>query len=80
MKKEIRKYIEDCYKTIVVNDIALEGDYLYLKCEVYKKGTPEKVAVKVLKTFKDIRVVHFVGGEMEEVYTKDTLQWLGYNI
>lgn len=80
MKKEIKKFIEECYKTIVVNDIALEGDYLYLKCEVYRKGTPEKVAKNIFSTFGDIRVVHFIGDEVEQFFTRETLSWLGYAI
>lgn len=80
MEREIKYFIEETYKTIVLKEILLIGDYLYLNCEVYKKGTPEKVAKNIFSTFGDIKVVHFIGNEVEQFFTRETLSWLGYAI
>ena len=85
MKKtdEIKNLIESNYKNTKVHAISLSDmdmDYLLLKCTTGRNGIHPFIAQRILNTYPDIRVVHFTGGWMEAVYTRETLKYCGYKI
>lgn len=77
---EIVKLIESKYKRSKVYAIDLNGDYLTLDCTFSRSGMHPYVALCILNTYPEIRVVHFTGGYIEGVYTRETLKWGGYKV
>lgn len=80
---EIVKLIETNYKRSRVYAIDLSGDkldYLTLDCTFGRSGMHPYVALRILNKYPDIRVVHFKGGFIEGVYTRNTLSYCGYKV
>lgn len=77
---KIAKLIESNYKRSRVHTIDLSGDYLTLDCTFSRSGMHPCVALRILNKYPDIRVVHFTGGWVEGVYTRETLKWGGYKV
>lgn len=80
MKDKIVKLIESNYKRSRVHSIDLMGDYLTLDATFDRAGTHPFVALRILNKYPDIRTVHFTGGWVEGVYTRETLRWSGYKV
>ena len=80
---EIAKLIESNYKRSKVYAIELSGDnldYLTLNCTFSRSGMHPLVALRILNKYPDIRIVHFTGGWIEGVYTRNTLKRGGYKV
>jgi len=80
---EIVNIIEKSYKGSRVHSIDLSGDkldYLTLDCTFSRNGMHPYVALRILNKYPDIRVVHFAGGWVEGVYTRNTLSYCGYKV
>lgn len=77
---EIVKLIEPHYKRSRVHSINLDDDYLTLKCTLDRAGQHPYVALRILNANPKIRVVHFTGGYVEGVYTRNTLSYAGYKV
>jgi len=82
MKKvyEITKLIENNYKRSKIYTIALRGEYLTLDATFSSCGKEPLVALRILNKYPEIRVVHFTGGWIENVYTRNTLKYGGYKV
>ena len=72
--------VEKNYKgvSIPANGIELSGDYLVIKAYGLRSNKMPFVALRILRKFPEIRLVHFTGGWTESVYTRETLKWAGY--
>ena len=78
---KIASLIEKNYKGVYitpVEGISLEGDYLVIKAYGLRSNKMPFVALRILRKFPEIRMVHFTGGWTESVYTRETLRWAGY--
>lgn len=80
MKDAIVKLIESNYKKSRVWKIDLSGDYLTLNCTTNRGGLHPYIALRILNKYPEIRTVHFTGGWVEGVYTRETLRWSGYKV
>ena len=58
-------------------DLSKSKEYLILKPQDMKEHNMPYAAKKILKKYPEIRTVHFTGGWMEHVYTRETLKWMG---
>ena len=74
----IKRRIENNYQA-TVEDIELVGDYVTLKCVAHNRSYPF-IALNLLNYFPQLRVVHFTGGWIEGVYTRNTLSYCGYKV
>ena len=86
MEEEIRKLIKKHYKTAVLEEIAVEKSAVFqddtsviLKCHNRSQDTPH-IALRILNKYPEVRLVHFTGGWLEAVYTRETLKWAGYKV
>lgn len=80
---EIAKLIERNYKRSRVYAINLSGDkldYLTLNCTFSRSGMHPFVALRIINKYPDIRIVHFTGGFIDGVYTRETLRYGGYKV
>lgn len=77
--QEIIIDIQSHYKDTVVEDSQLSGEYLIMKVNTRTAKCPY-IAKRVLDRNKDIHTVHFTGGWLEGVYTRETLKWAGYKM
>lgn len=77
---EIVKMIQSKYKGSRVYTLYLDEDYLTLDCAFSRSGMHPYVALRILNTYPNIRVVHFTGGYVEGVYTRNTLKYAGYKV
>ena len=80
MKDEIVKLIESNYKKSRVWEIDLSDDYLTLDVTFNRAGTHPLAALRILNKYPEIRTVHFTGGWVEGVYTRETLRWSGFKV
>ena len=82
MKKvyEITKLIENNYKRSKIYTISLRGDYLTLDATFSSCGKEPLVALRILNKYPEISVVHFTGGFIDGVYTRETLSYGGYKV
>ena len=76
----IVKLIESNYKKSRVHAIDLSGEYLTLDASFNRNGNHPLVALRILNKYPDIDTVHFTGGWVEGVYTRETLRWCGYKV
>lgn len=79
MLQKIVNDIQSHYKDTVVEKSDLSGDYLTLQVTTRNAKCPY-IAKRILDRNKGIRVVHFTGGWIEGVYTRETLRWAGYKM
>ena len=75
------EHIVNKYKNAFIEkkdiDLSRDNDYLTLKpINLYGRNMPY-AAKKILKRFPEIRYVHFTGGWVENVYSRETLRWGG---
>ena len=78
IKVQIIEDIEKHYKNVSVIVASLSGDFLTLAVQgLYSHKVPW-AAKRILKKYKDIRVIRFTGGWLEGVYTRETLKRAGY--
>lgn len=80
MEKEIKALIEGNYKRTKVESIGLYDDYLKMVCHAGRSRIHPFIALRILNKYPSIRVVHFTGGWVEAVYTRETLKWGGYKV
>lgn len=75
----IGELIEKNYKTTQIYSVSVLNDYVTLRVSTNKCNYPY-IALRILNKYPEIRVVHFTGGFIEYVYTRETLKWGGYKI
>ena len=89
MNKEILdgvcRILEKNYKGVFVRPNALElsvdDDYLTIdvrKVDGMKASNMAFASKRILAKYPQVKYVHFTGGWMEHVYTRETLKWLGH--
>ena len=74
----VRRIIENNYKA-EVSSAVLQGDYIIINCATAEKNFPF-IALRLLNYFPQLRMVHFTGGWVEGVYTRETLRYAGYKV
>ena len=79
MEQKIKNLIECHYKNAKVDNIILVRDYLTLEMFTTFAKYPY-IAKKILDKFPEIGVVHFTGGWIESVCTRETLRYAGYKM
>lgn len=86
MEQAIKELIEKNYKFTTVEGVCVEGSELHdgeqcviLRCITTSYRCP-LIAQRILNTYPRVRLVHFTGGWIEAVYTRETLKWAGYRI
>ena len=86
MEQEIKNLIESNYKhtqveSVCVDDSTITPDELcvILRCNTQSYRCP-LIALRILNTYPKVRLVHFTGGWIEGVYTRETLKWAGYKV
>ena len=57
-------------------DLSQSEDYLTLKPQGMKERNMPYAAKKILARYPQIKFVHFTGGWVENVYSRETLKWL----
>ena len=85
MESKIKALIEKHYKTAKVFSVTVEPSALfkddtcvYIQCSA--GNNYPRIAQRILNAYPDVRMVHFTGGWVEAVYTRETLRWAGYRI
>ena len=86
MEAEIKALIENNYKHTTVESVCVEKSTIYkvddvvtLRCNTQTYRCP-LIALRILNKYPSIRLVHFTGGWIEGVYTRETLKWAGYKV
>ena len=80
MEKKIRQIIEG-YKGVELGYLSCGDrfhDYVTLIAIGLKGRYMPFAAKKILEAFPEVRYVHFTGGWVETVYSRETLRWAGY--
>ena len=77
--EQIVSDIESHYRKTSVENASLSKDYLVMKVST-RTNTCPYIALRVLNMNRGIRVVHFTGGWIEGVYTRETLKLGGYRV
>ena len=76
----ITNILEKNYKGVHVPcggvSLSKNCDYLMLNVQGMKLRNMPFAAKKILKCFPEIKMVHFTGGWMEHVYSRETLKWM----
>ena len=78
-EQAVKELVEQNYKGTKVEAVSIEDDVVMLKVMWKRGGTAPNVALRILRKYPEIRVVHFVGGFVETVYTRNTLRFAGYD-
>ena len=85
MEQEIKALIENNYKHTTVESVSVvksnfnNDDCVILRCNTQSYRCP-LIALRILNKYKSVRLVHFTGGWIEGVYTRETLKWAGYKV
>ena len=58
-------------------DISADNDYVTLKPISFENRFMPYAAKKILKSCPSVNWVHFTGGAIENVYSRETLKWAG---
>ena len=85
IKKEtiinIAVHVINKYRLGLINsnyiDISADNDYLTLKPISFEDRFMPYAAKKILKSCPSVNYVHFTGGAIENVYSRETLKWAG---
>jgi len=78
IKNIICNIIEKNYKGTFVpyGGIELSGSHVILRVDGMKERNMPFAAKRILNKFPEIDLVHFTGGWVENIYTRNTLKWL----
>ena len=61
-------------------ELSKDGDYVMLKVQGLKERYMPYVAKRILSKRPEIRMVHFTGGWLEHVYSRESLKWAGIKV
>jgi hypothetical protein len=61
-------------------DLSKDGDYLILKVKDMKERNMPYCAKRIFEKCPEIRMVHFTGGWVEHVYSRESLKWAGIKV
>lgn len=77
---KIVELVEKHYKNVKLNYCFVSDDYVTLSGEGITTTNSPWIAKRILDNIKSVRIVHFTGGWLEGVYTRNTLSWAGYKM
>lgn len=79
---EIARLIEKHYKNAnpIYCSLTNEGDYATLIVLGLQTHKMPFVAKRILEAYPSIKFVHFTGGWVEHVYSRQTLKYAGYKL
>lgn len=75
----VGELIKKNYKRAELQSVYVEEEYCLLRCFTAKRNYPF-IAKRLLNKFPELKTIHFTGGFIEDVYTRNTLAWGGYNV
>ena len=80
IQQDIINILKENYKSSTCNyaNLSEEGDYVVILDKGLSYRNYPYAAKRILDKHDKIRVVHFIGGWNDYVYTRNTLKWGGY--